>query len=240
MANTPNLDLVKPAGTDKALVSVINSNSDKIDAGFGSLSDQIGALTPNTGITGYGGYVVKGNTVNIWGCFAKGASTWTLFTGAPKPASTIEITRIPWRTSYYTIFVDNDGRVQLQDSNTSSDYISFSASYNVGQTATSNSVVASLANQIANNNVSSVFSTLYYKETNNLIIVSGFFKGDGTSSVALGIGSTCSGLAQTRNLNTGALEQYYINGGSISGYDGSTNRIFTNNVTYMISAVLSK
>lgn len=41
MANTPNLDLVKPAGTDKALVSVINSNSDKIDAGFGSLSDQI-------------------------------------------------------------------------------------------------------------------------------------------------------------------------------------------------------
>lgn len=44
MANTPNLDLVKPAGTDKALVSVINSNSDKIDAGFGSLSDQIETL----------------------------------------------------------------------------------------------------------------------------------------------------------------------------------------------------
>lgn len=41
MANTPNLDLVKPAGTDQALISVLNSNSDKIDAGFGSLSDQI-------------------------------------------------------------------------------------------------------------------------------------------------------------------------------------------------------
>ncbi len=48
MANTPNLDLVKPAGTDKALVSVINSNSDKIDAGFGSLSDQIGTLNSKT------------------------------------------------------------------------------------------------------------------------------------------------------------------------------------------------
>lgn len=41
MANTPNLDLVKPAGTDHALVSVINSNSDKIDGGFGTLSEQI-------------------------------------------------------------------------------------------------------------------------------------------------------------------------------------------------------
>ena len=42
MANTPFLDLVKPAGTDKALVSVINSNSDKIDTGVSTLSDQIG------------------------------------------------------------------------------------------------------------------------------------------------------------------------------------------------------
>lgn len=44
MANTPNLDLVKPAGTDHALVSVINSNSDKIDAGYGTLSEQIGNM----------------------------------------------------------------------------------------------------------------------------------------------------------------------------------------------------
>lgn len=59
MANTPNLDLVKPAGTDKALVSVINSNSDKIDAGFGSLSDQIenicedltSSVTINSGVS---------------------------------------------------------------------------------------------------------------------------------------------------------------------------------------------
>ena len=42
MANTPFLDLVKPAGTDHALVSVINSNSDKIDTGVSTLSEQIG------------------------------------------------------------------------------------------------------------------------------------------------------------------------------------------------------
>lgn len=41
MANTPFLDLVKPAGTDHALVSVINSNSDKIDGGVSTLSEQI-------------------------------------------------------------------------------------------------------------------------------------------------------------------------------------------------------
>ena len=40
MANTPFLDLVKPAGTDRALVSVINSNSDKIDGGVSTLSEQ--------------------------------------------------------------------------------------------------------------------------------------------------------------------------------------------------------
>jgi len=66
MANTTNLNLVKPAGTDKALVSVINSNSDKIDnwagttnqalankAGIGTGSVDIpvhvGAMINNTG-----------------------------------------------------------------------------------------------------------------------------------------------------------------------------------------------
>ena len=38
MANTPNINLVKPFGTDKALVSVINDNSDKIDAFAGSVN----------------------------------------------------------------------------------------------------------------------------------------------------------------------------------------------------------
>lgn len=41
MANTTNLNLVKPAGTDKALVSVLNSNSDKIDAWAGSTNQAL-------------------------------------------------------------------------------------------------------------------------------------------------------------------------------------------------------
>lgn len=45
MANTTNLDLVKPAGTDKALVSVLNANSDKIDAFAGSTNQALGNLT---------------------------------------------------------------------------------------------------------------------------------------------------------------------------------------------------
>ena len=44
MANTTNLDLVKPAGTDKALVSVLNANSDKIDAFAGTTNQALATL----------------------------------------------------------------------------------------------------------------------------------------------------------------------------------------------------
>ncbi len=47
MASTTNLNLVKPAGTDKALVSVINSNSDKIDAFAGTTNQAISTLNSN-------------------------------------------------------------------------------------------------------------------------------------------------------------------------------------------------
>lgn len=40
MANTTNLDLIKPAGTDRALVAQINSNSDKIDLFAGKMIDE--------------------------------------------------------------------------------------------------------------------------------------------------------------------------------------------------------
>lgn len=61
MANTTNLDLVKPAGTDKALVSVINANSDKIDAFAGSTNQAITTL--NSNLTNYGITAVKSLTV---------------------------------------------------------------------------------------------------------------------------------------------------------------------------------
>jgi hypothetical protein len=47
MANTTNLNLAKPAGTDKALVSVLNSNSDKIDAFAGSTNQAISNIRQN-------------------------------------------------------------------------------------------------------------------------------------------------------------------------------------------------
>jgi hypothetical protein len=51
MANTTNLDLVKPAGTDKALVSVINANSDKIDAFAGTTNQALSNVSAPTNIT---------------------------------------------------------------------------------------------------------------------------------------------------------------------------------------------
>lgn len=47
MANTTNIDLVKPAGTDYALISVINSNYDKIDTEAGKVRSNM-ALVQNT------------------------------------------------------------------------------------------------------------------------------------------------------------------------------------------------
>ena len=41
MANTPFLNLVKPTDTDQALITDINNNSDKIDTGVSTLSEQI-------------------------------------------------------------------------------------------------------------------------------------------------------------------------------------------------------
>ena len=49
MANTTNLNLVKPAGTDKALVSVINANSDKIDAFAGTTNQALANVNGKIG-----------------------------------------------------------------------------------------------------------------------------------------------------------------------------------------------
>lgn len=65
MANTTNLNLVKPAGTDYALVSVINGNMDIIDSKVGAipanesaqsqitaLNNQIGTFVPSKVLNG--------------------------------------------------------------------------------------------------------------------------------------------------------------------------------------------
>ena len=57
MANTPNIDLVKPAGTDHALVSVLNSNSDKIDTFAGTTNQAIANLNSTLANCAYFGSV---------------------------------------------------------------------------------------------------------------------------------------------------------------------------------------
>ena len=56
MANTSNLDLVKPAGTDHALISVINSNMDKVDAYAGKVNTSLAGVEDGLAI------VATGNT----------------------------------------------------------------------------------------------------------------------------------------------------------------------------------
>ena len=72
MANTTNLDLVKPAGTDHALISVLNSNSDKIDTFAGQTNDSLSAeqnglayIVGNTNTTG--GTLAAGQFVYVKG-----------------------------------------------------------------------------------------------------------------------------------------------------------------------------
>lgn len=54
MANTTNLDLVKPLGTDRALISVINGNMDKIDAFAGETDDSLDAIQQGIAIVSVG------------------------------------------------------------------------------------------------------------------------------------------------------------------------------------------
>lgn len=50
MANTTNLNLVKPAGTDHALVSVINGNMDIIDSKVGAIPENESAQSQITAL----------------------------------------------------------------------------------------------------------------------------------------------------------------------------------------------
>ena len=54
MANTTNLDLVKPAGTDHALISVINQNSDKIDNFAGKTNTSLAGVQDGIAIVSNG------------------------------------------------------------------------------------------------------------------------------------------------------------------------------------------
>lgn len=54
MANTTNLDLVKPLGTDHALISVINGNMDKVDAYAGKVNESLAGVQDGLAIVAVG------------------------------------------------------------------------------------------------------------------------------------------------------------------------------------------
>ena len=60
MANTTNLNLVKPAGTDYALVSVINGNMDIIDSKVGAIPANESAQSQITALNNH----IKNNDVS--------------------------------------------------------------------------------------------------------------------------------------------------------------------------------
>lgn len=86
---------------------------------------------------------------------------------------------------------------------------------------------------------STSFSGLKYISAYGYLIIRGFFTGNGTSEVNLGIPDTGRmGLAVCRNSSTGTFGNYYINSNKIDGWDGSTSRTFENNVSYLMIAIV--
>lgn len=78
MANTTNIDLVKPAGTDHALVSVINSNSDKIDAEAGRQRGNFAGTYSSTSGYAVGDYCIyQGNLYRCTTAIGSSGENWT-------------------------------------------------------------------------------------------------------------------------------------------------------------------
>ena len=78
MANTTNIDLVKPAGTDYALVSVLNSNSDKIDAEAGRERANFAGTYSTSSAYAVGAYCIyQGNLYRCKTAIGSGGEAWT-------------------------------------------------------------------------------------------------------------------------------------------------------------------
>lgn len=82
-------------------------------------------------------------------------------------------------------------------------------------------------------------SKLHYKTFEPLMIIGGYFTGNGGSTIDLGIGMYM-GLVNVRSNSDGTMGIYFINNGVLNGWDGSTSRVFTNDIQYQISGVLHK
>ena len=97
MANTTNLDLVKPAGTDQALISVLNGNSDKIDQFAGDTNTSLVSLADGMAIVANGdvhGAISSGQYVYVRNhtTLAEGLYTATSAIAANASLSTSNLT----------------------------------------------------------------------------------------------------------------------------------------------------
>lgn len=78
MANTTNIDLVKPAGTDHALISVLNGNSDKIDAEAGRQRGNFAGTYSTTSGYAVGDYCIyQGNLYRCTTAIGSSGENWT-------------------------------------------------------------------------------------------------------------------------------------------------------------------
>jgi hypothetical protein len=99
--------------------------------------------------------------------------------------------------------------------------------------------VTSVEDAITDIETATYSNILHYKIFEPLMILSGYFNGNGDSTINLGIGSYM-GVVNVRSSSNGIMGIYFINNGVLNGWDGSTLRVFTNNVQYQISGVLHK
>jgi putative flippase GtrA len=69
----------------------------------------------------------------------------------------------------------------------------------------------------------------------------GYFIGNGTATIATGFPSDYYGTVLVRSVINGTLSPYYHNSnGQLRGWDGSSDRVFSQNDTYFVSGVLFK
>ena len=114
MANTTNIDLVKPAGTDHALVSVLNANSDKIDGEAGNVRSNF-ALVQNTNTATQ---AISKDQLVVWKGVLKKATS-NIANGATLSSSNLTDTKVSTELAALSDQIASLITVNTNDNNTS-------------------------------------------------------------------------------------------------------------------------
>jgi hypothetical protein len=92
-----------------------------------------------------------------------------------------------------------------------------------------------------NSNTIPTLNTLKYTQFGKLIIVGGYFIGNGTATINTGLPSGYLGAVSVRDGTTGIMTLYNHNSISqLKGWDGNTDRVFETGHTYQVTGVLYK